>query len=56
MSQRSYIHRWCLRKETPKVSCNGERERGKTYRRVYEGFLLTNNRMELLAVIVGLEN
>jgi ribonuclease HI len=34
----------------------GERKMGKTYSKEFEGFrLTTNNRMELLAVIVGLE-
>jgi ribonuclease HI len=28
---------------------------GKNHKNFYEGFRLTNNRMELLAVIVGLE-
>jgi ribonuclease HI len=39
-------------------SSYGERKMGKTYsKEFYEGFrLTTNNRMELLAVIVGLEN
>jgi ribonuclease HI len=35
----------------------GERKMGKTTKKSFEGFrLTTNNRMELLAVIVGLEN